>query len=82
MGKNKKTDSAAANSFSKGLLPAVKSDLKEWRKFNASHKNPVEPVVRWMYGKYLENNEQPSGMLSYDEVTGFLVAYYKKYGVL
>lgn len=76
------TDSAAANIFSKGLLPAVKSDLKEWRKFNARHKNPVEPVIRWMYGKYLESNEQPSGMLSYDEVTGFLVAYYKKYGKL
>jgi hypothetical protein len=76
------SDSAAANEFTKQLLPAVKNDLIIWRKFNQRHKNPVEPVIRWMYGKYLENNQQPSGMLSYDEVNGFLVAYYKKYGKL
>lgn len=76
------TDSTAAKSFSKSLLPDVKKDLKEWRQFNARHKNPVEPVIRWVYGKYLENNQQPSGMLSYDEVTGLLIAYYKKYGKL
>lgn len=76
------TDSMAAKAFSKGLLPAVRKDLKEWRQFNARHKNPVEPVIRWVYGKYLENNQQPSGMLSYDEVTGLLIAYYKKYGKL
>jgi len=76
------SDSAAANTFTKQLLPAVKNDLIVWRKFNQRHKNPVEPVIRWMYGKYLENNQQPSGMLSYDEVNGFLIAYYKKYGKL
>ena len=76
------TDSVAAKAFTKQLLPAVKKDLKEWRRFNVRHKNPVEPVIRWMYGKYLENNQQPSGVLSYDEVTGLLIAYYKKYGKL
>jgi hypothetical protein len=35
-----------------------------------------------MYGKYLQNNQQPSGILSYDEVTGLLIAYYKKNGTL
>ena len=74
------TDSLAAKGFAKQLLPAVKSDLKRWRQFNIQHKNPIEPVVRWMYGAYLQNNQQPSGILSYEEVTGFLVAYYKKYG--
>ncbi len=76
------SDSTAANAFSKQLLPAVQADLKEWRKFNARHKNPVEPVIRWMYGKYLQSNQQPSGVLSYDEVTGFLIAYHNKYGKL
>ncbi|MEO5892464.1 MAG: DUF3810 domain-containing protein, partial [Ferruginibacter sp.] len=76
------TDSLSAKTFTKELSPAVKEDLKEWRRFSLSHKNPVEPVVRWMYGKYLENNQQPSGVLTYDEVTGFLIAYYKKYGKL
>jgi hypothetical protein len=75
-------DSAAAKSLAHQLLPSVKADLKELSDFNRRHQNPVEPVIRWMYGKYLQSNQQPSGVLSYDEVTGFLIAYYKKYGEL
>ena len=73
-------DSAAARSCANELLPGIKEDLKDWRRFNERHKNPVEPIIRWGYGKYLENNQQPSGLLSYDEVTGFLIAYHKKFG--
>jgi len=73
-------DSSAARSFANELLPPIKDDLKEWRKFSYRHKNPVEPLIRWGYGKFLESNEQPSGLLSYDEVTGFLIAYQKKFG--
>ena len=74
------SDSSAARSFTNKLLPPIKEDLKQWREFNNRHKNPVEPLIRWGYGKYLESNEQPSGLLSYDEVTGFLIAYQKKFG--
>ncbi|MEO6721978.1 MAG: DUF3810 domain-containing protein [Ferruginibacter sp.] len=77
-----RADSVSARSFVDKLMPEVKADLKEWQQFNERHKNPAEPVVRWVYGKFLESNEQPSGVLSYDEVTGFLIAYYKKYGKL
>jgi hypothetical protein len=73
-------DSTTARSYAKQLSPAVKADIKQWRAFNISHRNPVEPIISWLYGKYLENNQQPSGVLSYDEVTGFLIAYYKKFG--
>jgi hypothetical protein len=73
-------DSSSARSFAKQLSPAVKKDIKQWRAFNISHRNPVEPAISWLYGKYLESNQQPSGVLSYDEVTGFLIAYYKKFG--
>jgi cytochrome b561 len=74
------SDSVSARSYANQLIPEVKADLKEWRDFNRRHKNPVEPVIRWMYGKYLERNQQPQGVLSYDEVTSFLIAYYKKFG--
>jgi hypothetical protein len=77
-----RADSVSAKKFAADLLPAVKADLKEWQDFNERHKNPAEPVVRWIYGKYLESNEQPLGVLSYDEVTAFLIAYYRKYGKL
>ena len=74
------SDSAAAKTAAKQLLPAVKNDIAEWRNFNRRHRNPFEPVFQWLYGKYLQSNEQPQGVLSYDQVTGFLIAYYKKFG--
>lgn len=73
-------DSGQAKHFSKQLLPQVKDDLKELRAFNEAHQSPLEPLFKWLYEKYLENNEQPSGLLTYDEVTGFLIAYHKKFG--
>ncbi len=75
-----RSDSVASREFGKQLIPEVKADLDEWRAFMRKHRNPVEPVFRWIYGIYLERNQQPEGVLSYDEVTGFLIAYYKKFG--
>jgi hypothetical protein len=75
-----RSDSAAAGSYAMQLSPEIKTDIKEWREFNRRHSNPIEPVIRWLYGKYLESNEQPQGVLSYDEVTSFMIAYYKKFG--
>ena len=74
------SDSAAAKEFRKQLNPYVQNDLKEWKAFNKKYRNPIEPVFRWIYGKYLERNQQPQGVLSYDEVTAFIIAWYKKYG--
>jgi hypothetical protein len=73
-------DSATARAYAKQLLPEVKDDIATWRNFNLRHRNPFEPVIRWAYGKYLENNQQPHGVQSYDEVVRFLIAYYKKFG--
>lgn len=73
-------DSSAAIAYRRQLAPAVQADLKEWRQFNKKYRNPVEPVFRWIYGKYLERNQQPQGVLSYDQVTAFVIAWYKKTG--
>ena len=74
------SDSSSASAYAQQLIPEIKNDLQEWRAFNRRHKNPVEPVIRWIYGKYLQSNQQPQGVLAYDEVTSFLIAYYKKFG--
>jgi hypothetical protein len=73
-------DSSAAIEFKKSLQPAVIVDFKERRKFYAEHRSFIEPIISYLYGKFLESNEQPMGILSYDEVTAFIIAYYKKYG--
>jgi hypothetical protein len=62
------------------LHPDIRADYKDLRKFYARYQNPLEPYIRRMYGRYLRANEQPQGIMSYDEVTGWLVAYYKKFG--
>ena len=74
------TDSVSSKLYRKDLSPAVIADLKEWTKFNKDHQSPVEPIIRWVYGKFLESNQQPHGIYSYDEVTGFIISYYKKFG--
>ena len=73
-------DSVSAKQYSKALSPAVVKDIKEWVAFNRAHQSPLEPIIKWLYGKFLQGNQQPQGLLSYDEVTGFIIAYYKKFG--
>ncbi|MEO7446433.1 MAG: DUF3810 domain-containing protein [Ferruginibacter sp.] len=76
------TDSLAARTLRNGLDTAVVNDLKTWKKFNLEHKSFAEPIVRFLYGTFLKSNGQPQGILSYDEVTAFLIAYRKKFGTL
>lgn len=73
-------DTLLIKDYSNRLLPQVKNDIKEMRIFNNSHRSPLEPMVRKGYNFYLENNNQPLGIKSYDAVTTFLIAYYKKFG--
>ncbi len=72
-------DSSCARQFARQLLPAVQADILQWKKFNEQHVNPVEPAISWLYGKFLQGNQQPEGLMRYDRVTSLLIAYYKKY---
>lgn len=76
----RRTDSTAAKAFSEKLSEPVKNDIATVRDFYAKYQNPIEPYITWLYGKYLQSNRQPSGMLAYSEVVGDLIAYYKQYG--
>jgi hypothetical protein len=75
-------DSAAARRNYRRLDTLVKLDFKEWALFLRAHRNPLEPILNKMYDGYLKANNQPKGIASYDEVTGWLIAYGKKYGAL
>lgn len=74
------TDSTAAKTYRQQLAPPVQADLAEWKAFVKKHKNPFAPGLSWLYGLYLRSNQQPQGILSYDAVTAFIIAYYKKFG--
>jgi hypothetical protein len=75
-------DTMVIHDFRQRLLPEVKADFKEMNEFNRRHSSALEPVIRSGYSLYLKNNNQPLGIRSYDAVTAFVVAYYKKFGAL
>lgn len=63
-------------------LPAgAKEDLVTLRKFNQDHVGLLEPLFRTLYSQYLRVNQQPSGMLSYNQVVALLIAYARKNGM-
>jgi len=73
-------DSVLAKTYRDSLHPQVKKDYKELRDFFQKYKNPIEPVIMWLYGNYLQANNQPEGKRTYNQVVAFLIAYYKKFG--
>jgi hypothetical protein len=75
-----RNDSSRARKYIESLHPQVKKDYEELRKFFRKYRNPVEPVITWIYGKYLQANNQPAGRRTYSEVIAFLIAYQRKFG--
>lgn len=73
-------DSVLAKHLDSSLHTSVRKDYRTLRDFIDQHENPFEVVIDKLYGRYLEANEQPAGKMSYNEVVGWLIAYYKKYG--
>ena len=76
-----KRDSLRAKEFQHQLHPQGVKDFAEMSKFFRKYKNPIEPVINWLYGHYLKANNQQGGKETYNEVVALLVAYYKKYGL-
>lgn len=73
-------DSVLAKSYFEKAHPQVKKDFEEYKAFFKKYKNPIEPVINWMYDGYLQANDQPEGKRTYNMVVAFLISYYKKYG--
>lgn len=73
-------DSVRAKEYLNSLHPQVKKDIAELKRFFKKYQNPIEPVITWVYGKYLQANNQPAGKRTYSEVIAFLIAYQKKFG--
>ncbi|MCG7752319.1 DUF3810 domain-containing protein [Flavihumibacter cheonanensis] len=73
-------DSALAQQRMNQLPAGVKEDIITLRKFNQEHVGLLEPLVRTLYAQYLRANQQPSGLLSYNQVVALVIAYGRKYG--
>lgn len=73
-------DSTSAKRYRNQLNDFVKKDIKAIVAFNRAHKSKVEPIITWMYDLFLKGNQQPQGMLSYEQVTAYLINFYRKFG--
>lgn len=73
-------DSVLEKSFKGKLAPGVQADFRELRRFIRKYENPFEPVIWNLYGRYLKANRQPHGIVTYTEVTAWLIAYANKNG--
>ena len=76
-----RSDSSHARQYIDSLHPQVKKDYETLRRFFKKYRNPIEPVITWIYGKYLQANNQPAGKRTYSEVIAFLIAYQRKFGM-
>jgi hypothetical protein len=62
------------------LHPFVRRYFRQVRQFDRKYENPFEPVVRGLYGNYLRANRQPQGLMTYNEVIAWMIAYAKQRG--
>jgi hypothetical protein len=75
-------DSTAAKENMKALSPAVREDIRHYRAYLQRYDSPLGSMVDVLYNQYLKLNEQPAGQRSYNQVVLWLMAYYRKEGVL
>jgi hypothetical protein len=73
-------DSSLLKPLKQQLRPSIRKDFRELEAFLIKYRNPFEPVIGRLYGRYLKANRQPQGMQTYNEVVAWLIAYYKKNG--
>jgi hypothetical protein len=62
------------------LVPGVKKDIDQYRKWLRSYDTVVGDLVDVFYNQYLKLNEQPAGRRSYNQVVNWLLAYHRKHG--
>ena len=75
-------DSTLLVPLRESLKPSVRGDFRELRKFYKKYENPLDPIISKIYGNYLKANGQPQGLMSYNEVIAWLIAYHKKTGII
>jgi hypothetical protein len=73
-------DSNLVRPLREHLRPFVRQYFRQVQRFNRKFENPFEPVVRDLYGNYLRANRQPQGLMTYNEVVAWLIAYANKNG--
>lgn len=78
VGQLARQDTVLASQLWKQVLPGVKKDYEVVKRFYARYKGPADKLAYLFYDQYLKANQQEKGIHSYSEVTGWLIAYFRK----
>jgi hypothetical protein len=71
-------DSTLAKQNMERLSPRIKKDLADYKVFAEKYYGPVDKFVTWFYTGFLNFNNQPEGMMSYNRGMVYVMRYLKK----
>jgi hypothetical protein len=71
-------DSTLAKQNMERLSPRIKKDLADYKVFAEKYYGPVDKFVTWFYNGFLNFNNQPEGMMSYNRGMVYVMRYLKK----
>ncbi len=74
----RKSDSVLSKQYLKQLSPVAQADLEEYRSFAKKYHGPLDTLTTWFYTRFLQFNNQPEGMRSYNRSMVLLYNYKKK----
>jgi hypothetical protein len=70
-------DSTLARQNMERLSPRIKKDLADYKVFAEKYYGPVDKFVTWFYTGFLNFNNQPEGMMSYNRGMVYTMRYLK-----
>jgi hypothetical protein len=76
----RRSDSLLSRQYLEQLSPVAKADLNEYRSFVKKYHGPLDKITTWFYTRFLQFNNQPEGMRSYNQGMVLLFNYMKKAG--
>ena len=74
----RRRDNEAYTELLNALHPGILKDFRESSKFWKAYNNPLEPLIKRIYSRFLKANNQEKGIESYSYVVALLVDYFHK----
>jgi hypothetical protein len=70
-----RTDSIRSKALSQALPEIAKKDLETYKNFYRKYQGPVDDLTTWFYSHFLQFNNQPEGMYSYNRGMVYVLRY-------
>ena len=77
LGELDRRDPEARKEIARKLNPGVRANYEELQAFWEAFQNPMEPVFKAIFNRYLEANRQQDGIASYNRVVSLMIAFHR-----